>query len=278
MHRGTPRWTLPAWLCILWREWVCVANGYPASVAGPLWSVSIEEQFYFAWPLLLSIFSCRRLPHLALVCLCIATGMRLFVVRMSLPHPSIWCNTFARLDPIALGALYALFCHRREYVISNGIRFLLFTMGVIVPPALIFVFGDSCWEGTASLLFYPVIAICCVLILASFYRFGEKPTHRRSGILAIIVYFGRISYGLYVFHELGIQVARRLIATDRANGLVETVGLFVIQFVISFGFTLGLASCSYAFLEKPFLRLKERFTYVGSDSSKLKPLHELMLR
>src|SRR5687768_7831381 len=34
-------------------NWVCAAKGLPFSVASPLWSISVEEQFYIGWPLLL---------------------------------------------------------------------------------------------------------------------------------------------------------------------------------------------------------------------------------
>ena len=31
-------------------NWACVWWGYPPAIAGQLWSVSIEEQFYLSWP------------------------------------------------------------------------------------------------------------------------------------------------------------------------------------------------------------------------------------
>ena len=247
-------------------NWVCVTNGYPPSIAAPLWSVSIEEQFYLLWPLLLSIFSCRRLPHLAIGCLLIASVMRVVAVHMELPHPGIWCNTFARLDPIALGALFAVFNHHRSYSISNAMRALLLSLGVILPPILIFLFGDSCFSGPASIFFYPAVAICCVFILTSFYRNIDKSTRSRSNKMSVIlIYFGRISYGLYVFHVFGITVSRWLIAGGGAHSFVFKAVLQVGQFLFAFGLTVGLAAASYSLLEKPFLRLKERFTYVESS-------------
>src|SRR5215467_3640185 len=39
--------------CLLSGNWVYVFCGLPASFAIPLWTVSIEEQFYLAWPLAL---------------------------------------------------------------------------------------------------------------------------------------------------------------------------------------------------------------------------------
>jgi len=69
-----------------------------------------------------------------------------------------------------------------------------------------------------------------------------------------LVYLGRISFGLYVFHVAAIVV-------------VMTLSLpWLVRLPLTFGFTLLAASLSYRFFELPFLRLKERFPYVSSAS------------
>src|SRR6185295_11676362 len=67
-----------------------------------------------------------------------------------------------------------------------------------------------------------------------------------------LVYLGRISYGLYVFHMVAIR-------------MVEDWGPW--RYLAAFAITLLMASVSFRFLEQPFLRLKERFTYVHSTPS-----------
>ncbi|MEP7220869.1 MAG: acyltransferase, partial [Bacteroidota bacterium] len=61
-------------------NWTCTLFGYPASVAAPLWSVSIEEQFYLMWPFLLAVIGIRRVRGLALSLLAIATITRVVLV------------------------------------------------------------------------------------------------------------------------------------------------------------------------------------------------------
>jgi peptidoglycan/LPS O-acetylase OafA/YrhL len=77
-----------------------------------------------------------------------------------------------------------------------------------------------------------------------------------GGLLAhpVLVYLGRISYGLYVFHLAVIQE------------VILQLGdmSWPLRLGSSLGLTLGLAALSYAWLEEPFLRLKARFTYVQS--------------
>jgi len=72
------------------------------------------------------------------------------------------------------------------------------------------------------------------------------------------VYLGKISYGLYVFHVLGLKVGGSLVVRLRLP-LVE-----VCAPVASLLITVLLAGLSYRFLETPFLRLKERFAVVQS--------------
>jgi len=246
-------------------NWICVAEGYPPSVAAPLWSVSIEEQFYLIWPLLLSIVTRRRLVHLAVGCLVIATATRVLAVQWGVAHPGIWCNTFARLDPIAFGALFAVFNHNRSYSIPVSVRVALAVAGLALPPLLLFVLGKDCFNSASGILFYPLIALACVFVLAAVFKPGDgKDTNGSSRISTAFAYLGRISYGLYVFHALAIALALSWIPAVPTESISQGAIRFTVRSAAAIILTVVLAAVSYAFLEKPFLRLKKRFTYVQS--------------
>jgi peptidoglycan/LPS O-acetylase OafA/YrhL len=59
-------------------NWVYAFYGLPASFATPLWTVSIEEQFYLAWPLALRKASLRIMATMAVALLVIANAWRVF--------------------------------------------------------------------------------------------------------------------------------------------------------------------------------------------------------
>src|SRR5262245_23683503 len=82
-------------------NWSCAFLDYPSSSAALLWSISIEEQFYVVWPLVVSWARGRRLLGFAVALLVVAAATRVWLVSRGAVHPAIWCNTFARLDPIA---------------------------------------------------------------------------------------------------------------------------------------------------------------------------------
>src|SRR6185503_6927409 len=106
-------------------NWVCATSGLPFSVASPLWSISVEEQFYIGWPLLLRFFGVNRLKQLAFAMLLLALLTRIGLAFYGVEHPGDWCNTIARLDPIALGAILAFVLNGRAPQISNGLRVVL---------------------------------------------------------------------------------------------------------------------------------------------------------
>src|SRR5690242_17975169 len=65
-----------AGFCLLSGNWVYVFYGLPASFAIPLWTVSIEEQFYLAWPLALRKSSVRAMTVVAITLLVVGNIWR----------------------------------------------------------------------------------------------------------------------------------------------------------------------------------------------------------
>ena len=64
---------------LLCGNWACVLWGYPHSVASPLWSVSIEEQFYLCWPLIMRRWA-HRLTMVAVGLVVVSFVTRLWLV------------------------------------------------------------------------------------------------------------------------------------------------------------------------------------------------------
>ena len=207
-------------------NWACAWAGYPSSSFSLLWSVSIEEQFYLAWPWLVRR-NVARLRALAWGMMAVAWIARLAL--LDAEHPAVWCNTLARLDPIAAGILLAgretsLRAVGRACLIGGGALGML-TIGAV---------GDH--AGLAALWTYPLAAACAAAILR-----GTLGLPMRQ---PVIEYLGKISFGLYVFHVAALRVGGSTAA--------------------GFALTVLAAGLSYRYLETPFLHLKERFARVES--------------
>lgn len=232
-------------------NWVSAAYGLPFSVASPLWSISVEEQFYIAWPLLLLLFGVHRIKQLAVVLLAIALGTRVFLAVYGAEHPAVWCNTLARLDPIAMGAILAFVLGGRAPQIKGAFRLLMIGVALV---SFLFVAKYLEQDGPTSIATYGVTALASVALLIAVLREDARLLQRQP--FKSLVYLGRISYGLYVFHLLAIALVGQLVVIPLLGIQVN----FEIRLVLSLLLTMLLAFISYALLEQPFLKLKERFS------------------
>ena len=233
-------------------NWVCAASGLPFSVASPLWSVSVEEQFYFFWPPLLRLAGINRVKQLAIALLVVALATRIVLAVLDVSHPAVWCNTIARLDSIALGAFLAVSLNGRAPQLKTVVRLLLGGVALVI---FLLVGKYLHQDGPTSVVTYLATASASAMLLVAALRTEAKFLLARP--FSWLVYLGRISYGLYVFHLLGLALVPKL--------LIMNLGIpvnFEARVLLSFLLTVLLAAASYRWLEQPFLRMKKRFSRV----------------
>lgn len=235
-------------------NWVYVFYGLPASFAIPLWTVSIEEQFYLAWPLALRKASRRATALMAFGILAIANIWRFWLAVTAAPVDRMEYNTFTRLDPIALGILIALYGDRLPKLVRWQ-RISLLGAGVVTWIATYWICVSSHPPTTSTVavaLGHSLTALASAAILLSVLGSGNAFLRNKT-----LLYLGKISYGLYVLHEFAHFCAQRLLPAATPLRVIA-------QSIIGLALTLGLAAVSYRWLESPFLRLKERFAHVQS--------------
>jgi peptidoglycan/LPS O-acetylase OafA/YrhL len=229
-----------AMFLLLSGNWAAAVHGIQSFVA-PLWSVSIEEQFYLFWPLVVRRASRKQMLAMCLLMIGISFAWRAVIqARLESPHEMIWNSTFSHLDSIGYGIILSLVGVRERTPVWMRAGLTLFGLSAWVLAASIRERGD---------VMMALVALGSVAILRS--AVGLKLNNR------LLVRLGIVSYGLYVYHEFFL---------DRFNGMLpNTHGWgFVLWWVLSLTSTMMAALASYRWLESPFLKLKERFSVVKS--------------
>jgi peptidoglycan/LPS O-acetylase OafA/YrhL len=236
-------------------NWWIVFQGFPSSIIFPLWSISIEEQFYLTWPAVVRRLSHRAMAAIAIGLLVVATLTRLYLGSHHAGETQVWCNTLARLDPIALGVLTAILLKGRTPNLQPLARVALFVAGLsgIALAANYWMVKYDPLATSSMVLGYPAAALGSVALLIAVLN--EHAMLRKSAL----VYLGRISYGLYVFHVLGLMISDYTVHDQTAS-----LGRYVLRVSVALAVTIGLSAASYRWLETPFLQMKQRFTHVLS--------------
>lgn len=211
-----------------------------SSVVAPLWSVSIEEQFYLLWPLAVRKATRKHMVIISLAMISLAFAWRAFVHIQAYSHDFAWNATFSHLDSIGYGILLSLVGFRKET--PPWVRIGLLLTGL---SAWFFAGGiHDRDDGAMALAALGSIAILRAVI-------GIKLDNR------FLVRLGVVSYGLYVYHRLFLTWFNRIVPSTHGWG-------FVLWWLLALSCTTITALASYRWLETPFLRLKKRFTIVKS--------------
>jgi peptidoglycan/LPS O-acetylase OafA/YrhL len=244
---------------------------YWGAVTAHFWSLSVEEQFYILWPALI-LFAPRRLL-LKLVISAIAIGPIFRVAAHFLDFNWIARLTVlpASLDALGLGALLAYCSHHaaEKPILIKRLKQCIYWLGV---PGLIVLLGLQKLEGynlvgdvtVNSWFIEPVLWALIFVWLINRASLGFTGVGAKILEFKPLLYTGKISYGIYVYHPFVYVLLPILFyRTDIDFFLLPRL----LQFGLLVGTTIGMAALSWHFLESPINSLKNRFTY-GEQSAR----------
>ncbi len=238
--------------------------GPPVVILSPLWTICTEEQVYLLLPWLIRKATPIWIAAAGAALVVAANFTRCEFAFHNSSGVPVWFNTLTHLDSIGIGILLAALPRERFSGFARSRRIALAAIGigcwlVAVNYYNSEIAADTPWQ---EILSYPLGAIGSGAILAAFIgASGGKVTSLPGRFL---VYLGKISYGLYVFHGLGITLIKVICDPTLGRIIGNYHILQLVDCVLSLIVILAMAGCSYKWLEAPFLRLKERFTVVAS--------------
>lgn len=218
-----------------------------------VWSLAVEEQFYLIWPWIVGgNWPQEILQRVCIVGVVVAPVLRLLLLALHVQPWWIYQSLPTRMDPLLMGALLAL----------SPLPSLRTARAV--GAAALMILGVQVWvEHSVFFLTRPMqglgySALAC--LAASTLTMSLYPTTMANRICSskLLRFYGRYSYGLYLWHylfslqfgELKEWVAQRIHTPPLAGAVSFSLILLC---------STGIAMASYRWLERPFLRLKRRF-------------------
>jgi len=226
-----------------------------------IWTISYEEQFYLIIPWVLRKFYQIKNSAIGAILVCtmlIGMLIRALFIYNQVGHPDIWVLPITHFESIFGGLIIGLGILDKYLKKIPGLILLLAGVFALFLVTVLPNVNKIQWH---LMLTYPLIGIGTSLILIAVMQGNLGPL---SSVFKnkILGYLGKISYGLYVFHFVGLELSYKIIDTFISQERLlfyPTTGL-----LLGLVITVTIAMVSYQFLERPFLRLKERFTFIKS--------------
>ncbi|MGB3608111.1 acyltransferase family protein [Psychroserpens sp.] len=217
----------------------------PGGILEVLWSIGIEEQFYIIIaPLLYFVGKYKILTALSLLTIAYFIVFHLDSMDVLRTYQFLYFFLFA-------GGVIAILEEKKQ------LQFLkwspLMPIAVVVCTGLYFM---------TNLFEFQVLWLRNALTMVLFSLFIHSLAHNKVGKaikIKFLNYLGRISYGIYMFHVIALNISMFFVLKAREQFILnDTISILSI-YILTFGITILMAHVSYVYYESYFLKLKTKF-------------------
>jgi peptidoglycan/LPS O-acetylase OafA/YrhL len=239
------------------------SNFTDAPLLAHTWTLAIEEQFYFLWPMV--VYLCRGRKLLVASLFMIAVPLVVRFLTLALPSPFLideWLPV--QVDALAAGVLVAIaFQYWDRESIKKWMSGALL-VGFIGLATVVMAAGTSAFRTPAlwaKLWYAPFLVSALALFFGGavgLVALGLKSF--RLLRLGFLRHVGKISYGIYLYHPFVFAAVFAFAKTYRLEGgLIYRFGTIA----ACLGLTYVVALASWRLIESPILRFKDRFSQQG---------------
>ena len=239
------------------------------------WSLSVEEQFYILWPTLILFAGERFLPKMIIAAIAIGPIFRTIAYLLDFNWIARLTVSLASLDALGLGALLAYCLHHfsekptllkalDQWICWLGAPglILLFCLQRLEAYNLIHHVTEKSWFIEPTL--WALVFVWLIKRASSgFIGLGGKILELKP-----LVYTGKISYGIYIYHPFVYFLLPILFYRTGINFFLLPT---LLQFSLAVGSTVAIAALSWRFIESPINSLKNRFAGSGVEQRRTLP-------
>ena len=218
-----------------------------------MWSISVEEQFYIFWALVLKWFQ-NHLLKISLLIILISLLFRIYFIDDSL---NLNFHTLSALGNFGVGALAAIAAFRNSFLITKIRDFSKTQLVIIYSLSL------TTFIAMPLLQNYDLFIVIQRVLFSFIFAFIIlEQTYCQQSIFKLsrvkyFNFFGKISYGLYCYHGIMITIVLKF-SDYLSKSLFTSVIIFP---TLIFCGTLLFSHLSYKFFESKILKLKDKYTF-----------------
>lgn len=261
---NTPFWE-NFWLYLFFFPNLAFAMFVGVPNIGQLWSIGVEEQFYLVWPVLMRYV---KKPLVMMLGFCIGLVLLkaafLLVMKGSdatwVPHLKKFL-AMLKLECMAIGGIGAYFLYFKKEkwlaVIYHPATQLLSYLSI---PLLVYCTPMYLQDGVH--LLYAVAFLIIILNISCNHKTIINLEH------PVLDYLGRISFGIYMYHMMCIVFTLHFLPpymhlTKMDLNSTQNMAIYLMSTVL----TILVASLSYHFFERRFIRMKKKVTRIESGDN-----------
>lgn len=218
-------------------------TGWQGSGPPHFWSLAVEEHFYLIWPLVIFLIPTKYIKPTTIFLLVASLPIKYLFFENGI---DIYKNTFSRYDSIMVGCLIAIFEKEFNYKFKSiSKKTFLAALGIMVlAGALIYTFRNEL-VVLKAISMHLILSLVFGMVIYFLLTIKDKNVINNLLVNKPMQYFGKISYGLYVWHWAAISLA--------ASWHFEN---YLLNLLLVFTITIAISHISFFYFEKWFFRFK----------------------